>query len=105
MSTVAMVIFLSAVLLAGDALVKQATVSKQYGLCVLAGVLWVASIPGWYYVVNGHRLAMTGAVFAVVSIVGTTLIGIFAFHEKICASEWLGLVLAVASMVLLARKI
>lgn len=100
------VLFLTAMLLAGDFLIKTATKSQHaVVLLCLAAIFWTVSVPGWYYTLLGRNLSLVGMLFSVVSLIGSALIGIFLFGETLSAREWLGLVLGVVSAVLLASKL
>ena len=93
-------------LLTGDYLIKYASTCICYvKYLVMASIIWCLSIPGWFYVVKDHREAIIGALFAVFSLIGTTLIGIIGFDEKLNNYEWLGLGLAIISACLLGNKI
>lgn len=99
-------VFLTGLLLAGDWLIKYATVSSSYfKYLIIAAIVWVISIPGWYYVVRDNREAIIGALFAVFSIMGTTLIGVYGFNEKLSTTEWTGIGFAIISAILLTNKI
>ena len=93
-------------LLAGDYFIKYATISNRPILmCIIAAVLWVATVPGWYYVTNGHKIVITGALFAILSVLGTTCIGVCFFNEKLSTMEILGLMFSGASIFLLVKKL
>jgi len=99
-------IAMTGMLVVGDYLIKYATVGhNKVLLLVIAAVLWTLSIPGWYCIVRDHRESIVGALFAVFSIIGTTIIGIYGFDEKLTTTEWAGIGLAVISALLLTNKI
>ena len=99
-------IFLTGMLLGGDYLIKYSTESSHtIRYLIMAAILWVASIPGWYYIVRNHKIAIVGILFAMFSLIGTTLIGVIGFNEKLTNYEWLGIGLAIVSTLLLTNKL
>ena len=102
----ALITFFTAMLLGGDYLIKAATVSPEpIRLLVYAALVWMGSVYGWYYILQGEKIAIVGMLFAMLSLIGTTLIGMLGFGEKLDIKEIIGLVLAIASTVLLANKV
>jgi multidrug transporter EmrE-like cation transporter len=65
--------------------------------------VYASTALGWVYVMRYLKLAVIGAVYSVSMIVLLTAIGAFVFHERLNAPEFLGLALAIASLVLLMR--
>ncbi|VTT97656.1 EamA-like transporter family OS=Singulisphaera acidiphila (strain ATCC BAA-1392 / DSM 18658 / VKM B-2454 / MOB10) GN=Sinac_7175 PE=4 SV=1 [Gemmataceae bacterium] len=58
---------------------------------------------GWVFVMRHLKLGTIGVLYSVSMIVLLTAIGVLAFDEKLHTGEVVGLVLAVASIVLLVR--
>jgi multidrug transporter EmrE-like cation transporter len=58
---------------------------------------------GWVYVMRHLKLATIGVVYSVSMIVLLTLIGVTVFRESLGYAEIAGLILAIASLVLLVR--
>lgn len=58
---------------------------------------------GWVFVMRHLKLATLGVVYSVSMILLLTAIGVAAFREPIGPYEILGLILAIASLVLLMR--
>ena len=101
-----MVVFLSSMLLLGDYLIKYAVGKSNYiFFLILAGVSWCLSIYGWYYLLKENRLSIVGMLFSVISIIGTVIISITFFNEKLTYLEWIGFGLAIISALLLSGKI
>jgi uncharacterized membrane protein len=101
-----LVVFLTGVLLAGDYLIKSAVKSHHaVALLIVAAMLWVLSIPGWFYTLHGRNLSLVGMLFSVVSLIGSAMIGVLVFGETLSAKEWVGLVLGIVSAILLASKL
>lgn len=101
-----LVVFLSIMLLTGDYCIKYAVGKSNWLMfLVLAGLLWCASIYGWFYTLKENRIAIVGMLFSVVSLIGTVLIGIIGFHERLSITEWVGLAFGIISAILLSGKI
>lgn len=97
--------FLTGMLLIGDYLIKYATISDHpIRLLIAAGVIWCLSIYGWYCINFQERLVILGLLFALFSMIGTTLIGMLGFGERLNVQEWIGLVLAIVATLLLSKK-
>ena len=101
-----LVALLTWMLNAGDYFIKLATKHSHPILCLcLTALLWVASIPGWYYTLVKMNLALLGMLFATLSLITTTAMGIFLFDERLSGSEVCGFVLALAAIALLSNKL
>lgn len=99
-------IFLTGVLLAGDYCIKWSVGSShKVAFLVMAGFLWCSSIYGWYITVKDERIAIVGALFSVLSLVGTILIGIIGFNEHLTLKEWVGFSLGIVAVILLSGKL
>lgn len=94
------------ILLCGDYAIKKATqVTNPELLLWFTAVLWVLSIYGWYYIVRTERESIVGAMFSMLSLVGTVLIGIIGFNEQLTTKEWVGFSLGILAIVLLSGKV
>jgi hypothetical protein len=84
---------------------KYATMVKNpIVFLLLAAGVWAISIPGWYWVLRIEKFAWTGMVLSMMSIIGSILIGLLIFHEKLSMTEWMGLGFALLSLFLLSNK-
>jgi multidrug transporter EmrE-like cation transporter len=63
----------------------------------LGVALWIPAI------VETNKLAIIGAIWAVLSLFATVMIGVLMFGEKLSPSQWIGIVLAAISVYLLAK--
>lgn len=100
------VVFLTGMLLAGDCFIKAATTkTNPLNFLIIAAILWVSSIYGWYWIAKTERLAIVGALFSVLSLVGIVLLGISIFHETMSTKEWVGVGLGVVATLLLSGKL
>jgi small multidrug resistance pump len=96
----------SAVGVLGDYFLKLAS-AKQNSLASLwfyVGIVVYASTAlGWVFVMKHLKLATIGAVYSVSLVVMLTTIGITAFRESLNYYEIAGLIMAIASLILLSR--
>ncbi len=96
----------SAVGVLGDYLLKLASAQKaplRSGWFYVGFAVYASTAFGWVYVMRHLKLATIGVVYSVSMILLLTAIGAFAFRESLNAYEVIGLVMAVASLVLLMR--
>ena len=69
----------------------------------LGFAVYASTAFGWVYVMRHLKLATIGVVYSVSMILLLTVIGALSFRESLSASEAAGIVMAVASLVLLMR--
>jgi drug/metabolite transporter (DMT)-like permease len=74
------------------------------GWFALGFVHYAASSFGVVYLMRHIKLTSFGIVYAVVDVVLLALIGFFVFRERLTQQEWIGVVLGVISLCLLARS-
>lgn len=99
-------IFLTALTLAGDVLIKYAIKSDvRAWLLFWSVVLWGVSPYGWYVVLKYERFAIVGAIFSIMSLVGLVIIGLCCFNERLTIKEWVGFSFGLLSIILLSGKI
>jgi multidrug transporter EmrE-like cation transporter len=60
-------------------------------------VLWIPAI------VETNKLAIIGAIWSVLSLFATVMIGVLLFGEQLTPSNWVGVVLAAIAVYLLAK--
>lgn len=100
------VLFLSFACVVADYWLKRASelASPLRSGAFLAGVaIYALSAFGWVYVFRHFKLATIGAMFSLVVVLSLAVTGVVAFRESLSASEVVGLVCAVAALVLLGR--
>jgi drug/metabolite transporter (DMT)-like permease len=104
--TIALIVLLTLANVAGDFLIKKATLKVGYSgmyLVVLGGIVWLASAFGWFYVLRKMELSNSNGIFVVLTLIFILAGSYFYFHEKVSAGEIAGFVLAIISIYLLAR--
>jgi small multidrug resistance pump len=90
----------------GDYLLKLASSQERplrSGWFYLGFAVYASTAFGWVYVMRHLKLATIGVVYSVSMILLLTTIGAVAFREHLNASEVVGLIMAVGSLVLLMR--
>ena len=90
----------------GDYLLKLASARPRplgSGWFYVGFVVYASTAFGWVYVMRHLKLATIGVVYSISMILLLTGIGVFAFREPLNAYEVAGLILAIASLVLLVR--
>jgi small multidrug resistance pump len=69
----------------------------------LGFIVYASTAFGWVYVMRHLKLATIGVVYCVSMIVLLTAFGVFFFDEKLSYYEITGIILAIASLILLVR--
>ncbi|HEV3168442.1 MAG TPA: transporter [Isosphaeraceae bacterium] len=90
----------------GDYLLKRASAQVnplRSGWFYVGFAVYASTAFGWVYVMRHLKLATIGVVYSISMILLLTAIGTVAFRETLNAYELAGLVLAVASLILLMR--
>jgi small multidrug resistance pump len=105
--TAVLVIFaFSALGVVGDYLLKLASDRKQpfeSKWFYLGFAVYASTAFGWVFVMRHLKLATIGVVYSVSMILLLTATGAIFFRETLNAYEFAGLVMAIASLVLLVR--
>jgi small multidrug resistance pump len=97
---------MSAVGIIGDYFLKRASgessplMTRNFAFGV---VLYSSTAFAWVFVMRHLKLSTIGVIYSVCMILLLTGMGVFVFGEKLNRAEIAGIVLAVASVVLLAR--
>jgi len=100
------ILLLTGMLLTGDCFIKGSTFkSNPIWFLIIAGLLWTVSIYGWYIAAKTERLAIVGALFSVLSLVGTVVLGMVIFKETLSIKEWIGVGLGIIATFLLSGKL
>ena len=96
----------SAVGVLGDSLLKLASAREnplRSGWFYAGFAVYASTAFGWVYVMRHLKLATIGVVYSVSMVLLLTAVGSLVFKEPLRAPEVVGLVLAVAALVLLTR--
>jgi drug/metabolite transporter (DMT)-like permease len=90
----------------GDYFLKRASASEQSlktSAFYIGFVIYASTAFGWVFVMKHLKLATVGVVYCVSMVLLLTAIGAVVFKESLNAYEIAGIVMAVASLVLLMR--
>jgi drug/metabolite transporter (DMT)-like permease len=91
----------------GDYLIKIAS-DRSDGLLsfqfVLGALLYGLPAFGWFYLMREHSLALTAVMYSAATMIFLAVLGHIAFDEPISLKSAVGLVLAVAAVILLGME-
>jgi drug/metabolite transporter (DMT)-like permease len=90
----------------GDYFLKLASAREQplrTSWFYLGFVLYASTAFGWVFVMRHLKLATIGVLYSVALVLLLTVIGVVLFRESLSYFEVVGIILAVASLVLLMR--
>ncbi len=90
----------------GDYFIKLSGHSQKYILVkwfILGLSVYSLSAFGWFFVMKHIKLSTLGVYYALTTVILLVAVGVFVFKETLNASEIIGVLLAVASLILLAR--
>lgn len=99
-------IVLSLIVVFGDYLIKLASTQNGFSgwhLLVFGAIIYGLTGVGWFFVMRHLKLSTIGVVFGMSCLIALTLISIFYFNEKINGYEIFGIILAITSIIILAR--
>lgn len=71
---------------------------------VIGLLITMASTFGWVFVMPHLKLAYIGVIYSLTVVLSLCLVGAVFFGEHLKASEWLGVGLAISSMLLLYQR-
>ncbi len=89
--------------LGADVLAKQFAVSGKLLVALLAILGFIAANVAWLAALRtGVELGKGAVLFSVLSGAGAVLIGVLGYHEKVTATQAIGLVLGIAAIAFLS---
>jgi multidrug transporter EmrE-like cation transporter len=100
------VFLMTAIGVLGDSFLKLAGQGPAYvdvKWFVVGFVVYALTAFGWFYVLKEMHLSTLGIAYALSNVILLVLVGVFIFGERMSVYEVIGLVLAVVSIILLAR--
>jgi drug/metabolite transporter (DMT)-like permease len=106
LSAILIGIGLSAITVFADALVKQASLQKNFSgwhNLFFGGMIYGLTALGWFFVMRKMPLPKLVVLYAVSCVVLLTLVSVFFFKEKITPLEIFGVILAIFSLIILFR--
>lgn len=88
----------------GDYWIKLATTQPQ-GLIsptfILGAVVYGSTAIGWFFLMRSHSLAVIGVVYSAATMIMLAALGTVMFNETLTPRDWLGLGLAIASVLVM----
>jgi len=90
----------------GDYFINLAGEGRKYIITrwfVIGLIIYASTAFGWFFVMKHIKLSTMGVYYAVPTIVFLALISVFSFKESINIYEVLGIILAILSVVLMAK--
>lgn len=100
------VVLMSAFGVIGDYFIKLSGNSQKYMLVrwfVLGLLIYSFSAFGWFFVMKHIKLSTLGVYYALTTVILLVGLGLIVFKETLNIYEIIGVLLAVASLILLAR--
>lgn len=98
-------VLLSLVGVIGDYFIKvsgqKSSVDIRY--FILGFVIYASTAFGWFFVMRHVKLTTLGVIYTVSTVLFLTLLSVFYFKEKISVMEIFGIIMAIISMLILAR--
>ena len=87
----------------GEFLSKKFALAPNWHYVVVIVLIYAAGTLAWLpAILQKNQLSIVGAIWSVLSLMATVLIGVLIFHEKLSLVGIMGLILAVVSVFLLS---
>ena len=103
---VLLILGMSALGVLGDFFLKLAGNGARFmhpGWFVAGIVTYACTAFGWFYAFKHIKMSSLGAIYGASTVILLTLLGYFYFQERLTGWEFLGIGLAIISIVILAR--
>lgn len=97
---------LSIITVFGDGLIKEASLQKGFAgwqMLIMGAVIYGLTAFGWFFVMRRIKLSTLGVLYGVSCIIFLALVSVFFFKEKLNPMEIFGIILAIISLLILAR--
>lgn len=97
---------LSAVTVFADLLIKQASLKSLFSgwkSLLLGCTIYALTGVGWFFLMRKIKLSTLGVWYSISIVLLLTLTSVFFFKEKINSLEILGIILAIISLIIMAR--
>ena len=98
--------FLSIITVLADVFIKNASLQTSFSgwsLLSLGCLIYALTGLGWFYVMRHMKLSTLGVIYGITCILLLAAVSVFYFKEKISSIEIVGIILAVISIIILAR--
>jgi drug/metabolite transporter (DMT)-like permease len=100
------VVVVTIVTVLGDMFLKNATTQTGSRQIISMGLgigIYILVAFGFFYMYKLMDFSVSGVIYAIMTIVLFVAVGALVYHESINMYEWIGVGLAITSVVLLAR--
>ena len=100
------VVVLAAVGVVADTFIRlsgRGPSSLEPRLFLVGLLLYVATVPGWFIIMKRMSFPVLGAVYALATVLLLTTVGVFYFEDSLSPAESVGVLLALAALILLSR--
>jgi len=107
MAWVIFALIVSLITAGGDYFIKRAGADASkfviWQFLFLGSLLYLLTGIGWFFVMKHMKLTSVGVIYGVSTVLFLALLGVFVFHDRLNWYEVLGVVMAISSIILLAR--
>jgi small multidrug resistance pump len=103
---VLIVVLLSIAGVVGDFFIKLSGNTKKFiepKTFLIGFIIYSSTAFGWLYVMKHVKLATLGVIYSLTTVMLLVLVGVFYFNDPLNWSEIVGILAAVASLLLLSR--
>jgi small multidrug resistance pump len=100
------IIGLAAIGVLGDYFLKLAGTGQRYivySLFLIGMVLYSITAVGWFYVMKHIKLGTLGLFYSLTTVILLLIVGAVFFKEELSGYDLLGIILGVASIIILSR--
>lgn len=97
---------MSGLTILGDFFIKQAAVDNNadsWKKVVIGGFIWFITAIGWFFLLKKEKLISLGGIYLVSSVILLVFVSVFIFKEKVSEMEIVGIIMAIISLIILAR--
>lgn len=101
-----LIVLLSLVGVIGDYYIKlSGSTAKfvEFKWFIAGFLLYAFTAFGWFFAMKQVKLSVLGAVYGVSTVIFLTFVSVYYFKESLNSAEIVGIVMAIASIVLLSR--
>ena len=70
---------------------------------VVGALVYLSTAIGWFYVMKEIKLSSLGVIYSLTTVLLLVGVGVFYFHERLNIYEIFGIIMAIASVILLSR--
>ncbi|MDD3183335.1 MAG: hypothetical protein PHD48_11115 [Alphaproteobacteria bacterium] len=93
---------MSALGVTADYFIKTASTNNNTWLLALGTLIYALTAFGWYEVLSCTTLSTVGVWYSTMTVVLLTAVGCFAFNEILTIKQFIGIICAVAAILLTA---